>query len=251
VLSKIEEDARSSGNFGQALKRHFASAPSISIDHGVLEKIQRLFMVPGDFGWSDVGSWDAVYEVADKDADRNAFHGNVLGIECRNTLIRSHSRLVAAVDVEGISVIETPDAVLVTRRGGSQNVRKVVDELARRSAPEHLLHVTVQRPWGSYTVLEAGENFKIKRIEVNPGGRLSLQSHAHRSEHWVVIEGTARVTCHNRTYELRRNESTFVPIGTRHRLENAGGDPLRIIEVQVGERVDEDDIVRYEDQYGR
>ena len=251
VLVAIEADAKSPGTLDLAIKRHFPSAPSMSIDHGVLEKSVRLFMVPGDFGWSDIGSWDAVYDVADKDENRNALQGNVLAIECSNTLIRGSNRLVAVVDVDNITVIETPDAVLVTHRGASQGVRKIVDELARRSAPERLLHVTVQRPWGSYTVLEAGPGFKIKRIEVNPGGRLSLQSHAHRSEHWVVIEGTARVTCGDRTYELRRNESTFVPIGMRHRLENLGADLLRMIEVQVGERVDEEDIVRYEDHYGR
>ncbi len=251
VLAAIESDAKSPGSLDGAIKRHFPAAPSISIDHGVLEKSTRLFMVPGDFGWSDIGSWDAVYDVADKDEQQNATQGNVLAIECRNMLIRSESRLVAAVDVADISVIETADAVLVTRRGGGQNVRKVVEELTRRSATEHILHTTVQRPWGSYAVLEEGPGFKIKRIEVNPGGRLSLQSHAHRSEHWVVIEGTAKVTCGERAYEMQRNESTFVPMGTRHRLENPGTEVLRNIEVQVGDQVDEADIVRYEDQYGR
>src|SRR5258706_2835709 len=154
VLAAIESDAKSSGNLDSAIKRHFSSAPSISIDHRVLEKSTRLFMVPGDFGWSDIGSWDAVYDVADKDEQQNAIQGNVLTIECRNTLIRSESRLIAAVDVADISVIETADAVLRTMRGGGQNVRKVVEELARRSATEHILHMTVQRPWGSYAVLE-------------------------------------------------------------------------------------------------
>jgi mannose-1-phosphate guanylyltransferase/mannose-6-phosphate isomerase len=251
TLKAIEDEAKATGKLDAAIKHHFASAPSISIDHGVLEGSKRLFMVPGDFGWSDVGSWDAVYDASEKDEHHNAVQGNVVAIECRNTFIRSHSRLVAAVDLEDVSVIETQDAVLVTRRGGSQNVRKIVEELARRSAPEHLLHVTAQRPWGSYTVLEEGQGFKIKRIEVNPLGRLSLQSHTHRSEHWVVLEGTARVTCDTRTFDMKRNESTFVPIGARHRLENPGDTVLRIIEVQVGDSVDESDIVRYDDQYGR
>jgi mannose-1-phosphate guanylyltransferase / mannose-6-phosphate isomerase len=251
VLDAIRKDVSVGVAFDDALKAHFAAAPSVSIDHGVLEKSTRLFMVPGDFGWSDVGNWDAVYDVADKDPQLNALQGNVVAIDCRNTLIRSHKRLVAAVGVEDISVIETPDAVLVTKRGGSQDVRKVVDELVRRSGSEHVLHTTVQRPWGRYTVLEEGPGFKLKRIEVLPGGRLSLQSHAFRSEHWVVIEGTARVTCGERTFELKHNESTFVPIGTKHRLENPGVRTLSIIEVQVGERVDEADIVRYDDQYGR
>jgi mannose-1-phosphate guanylyltransferase / mannose-6-phosphate isomerase len=251
TLAAIEQAVRAGATLQAAVKTHFAAAPSISIDHGVLEKSKRLVMVPGDFGWSDVGSWDAVYDVAEKDDSGNAVLGNVLAIDCSNTLLRSYRRLVAAVDVDNISVIETPDAVLVTRRGASQGVRKVVDELARRAAPEHLLHVTVNRPWGSFTVLEEGPGFKIKRIEVNPSGRLSLQSHAQRSEHWVVLEGTARVTCDGKTFDLHRNESTFVPIGSRHRLENPGAETLRIIEVQVGQSVDESDIVRYDDQYGR
>jgi mannose-1-phosphate guanylyltransferase/mannose-6-phosphate isomerase len=207
--------------------------------------------VPGDFGWSDVGSWDAVYDVAEKDARRNAVQGNVLAIECSNTLLRSQSRLIAAVDVEDICVIETPDAVLVARRGASQNVRKVVEELARRAATEHVLHMTVQRPWGSYTVLEEGPGFKLKRIEVRAGGRLSLQSHRQRSEHWVVVAGEATITVGDRTTKLVRNESTFVPIGARHRLENLGTEPLHLIEVQVGDYVEEDDIQRYDDAYGR
>lgn len=251
ALAAIESDARSPGSLDEAIKRHFAEAPSISIDHGVLEKSTRLFMVPGDFGWSDIGSWDAVYDVAHKDENRNALQGNVLAIDCTNTLIRSQNRLVAAVDVDDVSVIETPDAVLVTRRGASQNVRKVVEELARRSASEHILHVTVQRPWGSFTVLESGPGFKIKRIEVRPGGRLSLQRHKHRSEHWVVISGEATVTAETSVSTLRANESTYIPIGSRHRLENLGSEVLQIIEVQVGSYVGEDDIERFEDQYGR
>lgn len=251
TLAAIQEEARSGGSLESAIRRHFASAPSISIDHGVLEKCAHLFMVPGNFGWSDVGSWDAVYEVADKDEQRNAMQGNVLAIGCRNVLIRSQDRLVAALDVEDIAVIETPDAVLVTRRGSSQDVRKIVDELARRSAPEGLLHVTVQRPWGSYKVLEEGPGFKIKRIEVRPGGRLSLQRHRHRSEHWVVLSGEATVTSGSEVSKLLANESTHIAIGSIHRLENRGSAPLHIIEVQAGSYVGEDDIERLDDQYGR
>jgi mannose-1-phosphate guanylyltransferase/mannose-6-phosphate isomerase len=251
TLATIQDEAKATGDLNAAIKRHFSAAPSISIDRGVLERSANLYMVSGNFGWSDVGSWDAVYEVAEKDEQQNAIQGNVLAIECRNTLIRSEGRLVAVVDLEDISVIETQDAVLVIRRGGSQNVRTVVEELARRSAPEGVLHSTVQRPWGSFTVLEEGPGFKIKRIEVVPGGALSLQRHQHRSEHWVVIAGQASVTCGDSVSILQPNESTYIPIGTKHRLENRGAGPLQMIEVQVGSYVGEDDIERFDDQYGR
>ncbi len=251
VLAAIETAARDLAGFPAAVKQHFADAPSISIDHGVLEKSRNIVMVPGRFDWSDVGSWDAVFDVSEKDADRNALQGNVVAIGCRNSLIRAHSRLVAAVDVEDVSIVETRDAVLVTRRGSSQRVGEIVSELSRRSATEHILHVTVKRPWGSYTVLEEGPSFKMKTIEVRPGGRLSLQRHKHRSEHWVVISGEATVTAGEKVSVLRPNESTFISAGMLHRLENRDSAPLRIIEVQVGSYVGEDDIERFDDQYGR
>ena len=250
VLKAIEGDARAS-SFEAALEKHFARSPKVSIDEGVLEKSRNLYMVPGNFGWSDVGTWDAVYDVSDKDERQNALQGMVVAIDCRNTMIRSHSRLVAALEVEDISVVETADAVLVTRRGASQNVRKVVDELTRRQAEEHVWHRTVKRPWGCYTTLQEGNGFKIKCIEVRPGGRLSLQRHKHRSEHWVVIGGRATVTCGTREFDVEVNESTFIPMGTVHRLENRSSEMLQIIEVQVGSYVGEDDIERLEDQYGR
>ena len=251
VLDKIESSAGGLGGFAAAVKEHFAEAPSISIDHGVLEKSRNMVMVRGTFDWSDVGSWDAVFDVSEKDADHNALQGNVVAIGCKNSLVRAHSRLVAAVDVDDITIVETRDAVLVTRRGSSQRVGEIVKELGRRSATEHILHVTVKRPWGSYTVLEEGPSFKMKRIEVRPGGRLSLQRHKHRSEHWVVIAGEATVTCGEKVSILRSNESTFIPAGTMHRLENKAGTPVQIIEVQVGSYVGEDDIERFDDQYGR
>jgi mannose-1-phosphate guanylyltransferase/mannose-6-phosphate isomerase len=251
ALDAIKATAGGVAGFSAAVAKHFVEAPSISIDHGVLEKSSNIFMVRGRFGWSDVGSWDAVFDVSDKDGDQNALQGNVVAIECRNSLIRSHSRLVAAIGIEDISIVETRDAVLVTRRGGSQKVGEIVKELARRSATEHLLHVTVQRPWGSYTVVEEGVGFKMKRIEVRPGGRLSMQRHRHRSEHWVVVDGQATVTRGDEVSTLEPNESTYIPAGTMHRLENLGAAPLQIIEVQVGSYVGEDDIERFDDQYGR
>jgi mannose-1-phosphate guanylyltransferase/mannose-6-phosphate isomerase len=251
TLDVIEAAAGDVAGLPAAIKKHFAEAPSISIDHGVLEKSRNIFMIRGRFGWSDVGSWDAVYDVSEKDGDQNALQGNVVAIECRNSLIRSHSRLVAAVGVEDISVVETRDAVLITRRGSSQRVGEIVKELVRRSATEHILHVTVQRPWGSYTVVEEGHGFKMKRIEVRPGGRLSMQRHRHRSEHWVVVAGEATVTCDEQLKTLRPNESTYIPAGIRHRLENLTTAPVEIIEVQVGSYLGEDDIERFDDEYGR
>jgi mannose-1-phosphate guanylyltransferase / mannose-6-phosphate isomerase len=251
TLGAIESAAGDVAGLQAAIRTHFAEAPAISIDHGVLEKSKNIFMVRGRFGWSDVGSWDAVYEVSEKDGERNALQGNVVAIDCRNSLIRSHSRLVAAIGVEDISIVETRDAVLVTRRGKSQKVGEIVTELARRAATEHILHVTVQRPWGSYTVVEEGPGFKMKRIEVRPGGRLSMQKHRHRSEHWVVVEGVATVTCGKDVKTLSANESTYIAAGMLHRLENLASTPLQIIEVQVGSYVGEDDIERFDDQYGR
>jgi mannose-1-phosphate guanylyltransferase / mannose-6-phosphate isomerase len=251
VLATIRRDVENGTPLAEAIKAHFAACPSISIDHGVLEKCGDVYMVPGNFGWSDVGSWDAVYEVAEKDAQQNAVQGNAVLVECRNTLIRSEGRLIAAVGVEDVAVVETADAILVSRMGQSQQVRKVVDELVRRAGTEHIEHVTVRRPWGTYTVLEEGPGFKIKRIEVRPGGRLSLQSHKYRSEHWVVVSGVATVTRNAERFLVKPNESTFIPIGTKHRLENEGTEPLQIIEVQVGESVSETDIQRYDDIYGR
>lgn len=251
VLDAMREDVSRGASFNDALKRHFADAPSISIDHGVLEKSSELFVVPADIGWSDVGSWDAVFDVSDKDGDGNVTRGNVLAIGCHNNLIRSDKRLVAAVGVSDLSVIETNDAILIAKRGESQQVKHIVDALKARGGTEHIEHTTVRRPWGSYTVLEEGPGFKIKRIEVNAGGRLSLQSHEHRSEHWVVVAGEATVTCDGAVSTLKPNESTFIPLRAKHRLENRGSEPLQIIEVQVGAYVGEDDIQRYDDQYGR
>jgi mannose-1-phosphate guanylyltransferase/mannose-6-phosphate isomerase len=251
VIATMRAEAAKGAAVADSIRNHFAECPSISIDHGVLEKCPDVFMVPGNFGWSDVGSWDAVYEVAEKDKDRNAVQGNAVIVECRNTLIRSEGRLIAAVGVEDVAVVETPDAILVSRMGQSQQVRKVVDELVKRAGHEHIEHVRVRRPWGTYTVLEEGPGYKIKHIEVRPGGRLSLQSHAFRSEHWVVVSGVATVTRNEERYRVQPNESTFIPIGAKHRLENEGTEPLQIIEAQVGEQVTESDIQRYDDVYGR
>ncbi len=251
MLDAMSTDMKAGQSFADTLKARFADAPSISIDHGVLEGADNLCLVPADIGWSDVGSWDAVYEISDKDANGNAVRGDVLAVDCKNSFIRSDKRLVAAVGVEDISIVETADAILVSKHGQSQKVKTIVEALQQRGGMQHVEHTTVLRPWGSYTVLEEGPCYKIKRIEVKPGGRLSLQSHKHRSEHWVVVEGVATVTCDATVSTLNANQSTFIPIGAKHRLENPGTVALQIIEVQVGGYVGEDDIQRYDDQYGR
>jgi len=226
--------------------------PNISIDYGVLERSNKVALVPCDIGWSDVGSWDAVHEIAQHDSADNALQGRVIVKDCKNSLIHSNKRLVTAVGVEDLCVVETQDALLITKRGESQRVREVVDLLKQdKDAQEHLFHCTVNRPWGSYTVLEEHAGFKMKRITVNPGASLSLQRHQHRSEHWVVVSGTATVTLNDQIQTITKNQSTYIPIGMKHRLENLGKISLEIIEVQVGEYLGEDDIERLGDTYGR
>jgi len=252
VLQNIIAENCASYTFQQAVEKHFAVMPSVSIDYGVLEKSSRVSLIPCDIGWNDVGSWQAVHEISSTDEKGNALQGKVIALDCKNSLIRAEKRLVAAIGIEDLCVVETADAVLISRSDQTQRVREVVDELQHRGATEHVFHVKVNRPWGSYTVLEEDpDGFKIKRIEVAPGGRLSLQSHRKRSEHWVVVSGTATVTNGDEVVTVQKNQSTYIPIGTKHRLENQGSEPLHIVEIQVGEYLGEDDIQRYEDNYGR
>ncbi|MDD2719996.1 MAG: mannose-1-phosphate guanylyltransferase/mannose-6-phosphate isomerase [Gallionella sp.] len=252
VVQDIVAESGQSGDFQSAVEKYFASMPSVSIDYGVLEKSANVSLVPCDIGWNDVGSWHAVHEITNKDQHGNAVLGNVIAIDCKNSLIRSEKRLVAAIGLEDVCVVETADAILIAKSDQTQRVREVVDALERRGASEHITHVKVNRPWGSYAVLEEEQSaFKIKRIEVAPGARLSLQSHGQRSEHWVVVSGTATVTNGEEVFTIHKNQSTYIPIGTKHRLENRGAEPLHIVEVQVGEYLGEDDIRRYEDNYGR
>lgn len=252
VVQTILAESRAAGTFQQAVEKHFTAMPSISIDYGVLERSDRVSLIPCDIGWNDVGSWQAVHEIAAKDENGNALQGNVIALDCKNSLIRAEKRLVAAIGVEDLCIIETADAVLISKSDQTQRVREVVDVLHKKGATEHICHTKVNRPWGNYTVLEEDpEGFKLKRIEVAPGARLSLQSHAHRSEHWVVVSGTATVTNGDEVITVQKNQSTYIPIGTKHRLENRGKEPLHIVEIQVGEYLGEDDIQRYEDNYGR
>jgi len=252
VLDEMWHDWQGGDHWQESVRQRFAQMPSISIDYGVLEKSSRVKLVPADIAWSDVGSWDAVFDLSDKDAAGNAIAGNVAAIDCRNTLIRSESRLVAAVGLEDVIIVETPDALLVMKRGESQRVRDVVEAVKQRGGREHIEHRTVRRPWGSYTVLEDhNAGYKLKRIDVKPGHSLSLQRHAKRSEHWVVVSGVATVTNGDRQLEVHANESTYIPIGAMHRLENRSDAPLQIVEVQVGSYLGEDDIERFDDVYGR
>lgn len=252
IAQTIVAESRAGATFQQAVEKHFAAMPSISIDYGVLEKSDRVSLIPCDIGWNDVGSWVAVHEISPKDANGNVLQGNVIAVDCKNSLIRAEKRLVAAIGVEDLCVIETTDAILISKSDQTQRVREVVDVLQKKGATEHIYHTKVNRPWGSYTVLEEDpEGFKLKRIEVAPGARLSLQSHKRRSEHWVVVSGTATVTNGNDVITVYKNQSTYIPIGTKHRLENLGTEPLHIVEIQVGEYLGEDDIQRYEDNYGR
>jgi len=229
----------------------YASLESISIDYGIMERSADVLMVPATFQWSDLGSWTALDEVIEKDDSGNILKGNTIDIGSQNSIVFSGERLVATIGLKDMVVVDTPDATLVTTKDRVQEVRKIVDTLRQNGREEHLLHKTVERPWGSYTVLEKGEGYKIKRVALNPGAKLSLQLHRKRSEHWVVVSGVAKVTRDGETFLVHTNESTYIPVNTKHRLENPGEVPLQIIEVQNGDYVEEDDIERFDDIYGR
>jgi len=229
----------------------FAAVPDVSIDYAVMEKADRVAVVRGGFDWSDVGSWQAVSALTEPDAAGNRGQGERVAIGTRDTFVHAGDRIVATVGVDNLVIVDTPDALLVAHRDHLQRVREVVGELKARGHDTYRTHRTVARPWGAYTVLQEGPGFKIKRIEVRPGAALSLQLHHRRGEHWVVVSGEARVTNGDRVYPLLVNQSTFIPIETRHRLENPGDEPLVMIEVQCGDYLGEDDIVRFDDKYGR
>ncbi len=228
----------------------FAASPSESIDYAVMENTDAAMVLPVDIGWNDVGSWSALWEVSEQDADGNAHHGDVIAVDTRNSYAYAR-RLVALVGVDDLIVVETDDAILVAAKDKVQQVKDVVARLKAEQRSQAALHREVNRPWGSYDSVDAGDGFQVKRIKVKPGAALSLQSHERRAEHWIVVRGTARVTRNNDVFELFANQSTYIPIGAKHRLENPGDDMLELIEVQSGDYLGEDDIVRYEDVYGR
>lgn len=229
----------------------FSNAPDISIDYAVMERSDRVVVIPAAFDWSDIGSWSALQQLVEPDADGNRALGEALFVDCANTFVQSENRLIAAVGLRDLILIDTPDAVLAVHPDHVQDVRKVVQQLKTAGHDVYKLHRTVARPWGTYTVLEEGRRFKIKRIVVKPGASLSLQLHHHRSEHWIVVQGIAKVVNGDSTLYVDTNESTYIPAGHRHRLENPGLLDLVMIEVQSGEYLGEDDIVRFDDQYGR
>lgn len=229
----------------------FTQAPDISIDYAVMERSSRVVVLPATFDWSDIGSWNALQELVQPDEQGNRAVGEALFVDCHNTYVQSEDRLIAAVGLDNLILVDTPDAVLVVHPERVQDVKQVVQKLKTAGHDAYRLHRTVARPWGTYTVLEEGHNFKIKRIVVKPGAALSLQLHHHRSEHWVVVSGMARVVNGERELYVNTNESTYIPAGHKHRLENPGLLDLVMIEVQSGEYLGEDDIVRFADQYGR
>ena len=229
----------------------FAACPDDSVDYAVMEKTSDAVMVPLDAGWSDIGSWAALWDVSDKDEQGNVFKGDVLNQRSNNTYVHADSRLVATVGLDDLVIVETKDAVLVAHKDHVQDVKKIVEQLKNGSRTEHIDHREVYRPWGVYDSVDNGHRYQVKRITVKPGAKLSVQMHHHRAEHWIVVSGTARVTNGEKTYLVCENESTYIPIGQIHALENPGVIPLELIEVQSGSYLGEDDIVRFEDKYGR
>jgi len=256
------DQGQTDGDFVRVGKEAFAQCPSDSIDYAVMERIAASgqagaaelpvgVVLPLSAGWSDVGAWDALWQVLPKDSSGNVSQGDVLLQDCENTLALSEGRLIACVGVRDLVVVETADAILVSHKDTTQDVKKIVDALKAKGRPEGSIHRKVFRPWGWYDGVDGGERFQVKRIVVKPGGTLSLQMHHHRAEHWIVVSGTAKVTKGDESFLLSENESTFIPLGTTHRLENPGRVPLEMIEVQSGSYLGEDDIVRFEDVYGR
>lgn len=228
----------------------FAACPSDSIDYAVMEKTSHASIVPLDAGWSDVGSWSALWAVSDQDPQGNAHHGDVIAIDCQNSYAHG-DKLIAMIGLDDVVVVDTDDAVMVGHRDHMQKIKQVVAEIKKSERPHAVWHRKVYRPWGAYDSIDSGERFQVKRITVKPGGTLSLQMHHHRAEHWIVVSGTAKVTKGDETILLTENQSTYIPLGVTHRLENPGKLPLELIEVQSGSYLGEDDIVRFEDKYGR
>lgn len=253
ILAAMEQirALKEKGSSQQAIDDVYRQIKPVSIDTGVMERSSKAAVVPVRFKWSDVGSWGSLDEVAEKNRAGNVMTGRVIDLDSKQSIVYADRRVVATIGLQDMVVVDTPDATLVCPKARAQDVKTIVEILKRQQAPEHLEHLTVQRPWGSYTVLEEGPGFKVKRVTVNPGGRLSLQMHHERSEHWVVIAGMARVTRDQEVFDLKVGESTGIPVKTKHRLENPGQETLHIIEVQNGSYLGEDDIVRFKDDYGR
>ena len=229
----------------------FSECPDDSIDYAVMEKTADAAMVPLDAGWSDIGSWSALWDVSEKDSNGNVLKGDVLQHGTRHSYVHAEHRLVTTVGVEDLVIVETKDAVLVAHKSHVQDVKKIVEQLKQDQRHEHTNHREVYRPWGVYDLIDSGHRYQVKRITVKPGAKLSVQMHHHRAEHWIVVSGTASVSNGDKTYLVTENQSTYIPIGQVHALENPGVIPLELIEVQSGSYLGENDIVRFEDKYGR
>ncbi|TCK18097.1 mannose-1-phosphate guanylyltransferase/mannose-6-phosphate isomerase [Thiogranum longum] len=245
------EHGKSDADFLRADKSAFLESPSDSIDYAVMEKTDRAAVVPMETHWSDVGSWSSIWEVSERDEDGNVARGDVLTHDTKNSLLMADQRCIAAVGLDNMIVVETADAVLVADKRNSQDVKSIVSQLKASDREEYRFHSRVYRPWGDYEGIDNGARYQVKRLTVKPGAQLSLQMHHHRAEHWIVVSGTAKVTRGDDVFMLSENESTYIPLGTTHRLENPGNIPLEIIEVQSGSYLGEDDIVRFEDVYNR
>lgn len=248
---KVIEESLGSTTEKETVETVYSGFQSQSVDYGILEKSQDVLTILGSFDWTDLGSWGSLYDVLEANPKGNIVKGDVIEVDNENSLLLGSHRILAAIGLKEMVVVDTPDATLVCPKGRVQEVRKVVDELKKNVREEHLIHRTVERPWGSYTVLEKGDRYQIKRVVVNSKEKLSLQVHRHRSEHWVVISGTAKVTKDSEVFYVHPGESTYIPVSTKHRLENPGQILLQIIEVQNGDYVGEDDIERFDDDYGR
>ena len=232
-------------------KESFLSSPSNSIDYAVMERTDNATVIPVDMGWNDIGSWSALWEVQEKDEDGNVCQGDIITHSSRNCLLKTEGPAIAAIGLENIVAVATDDAILISHKDHTQDVKEVVNHLAAEGRDEHISHTVVYRPWGSYQTSDFGDRFQVKRLTVNPGQTLSLQKHHHRAEHWIVVQGRAEVTIDDNVKMLNENESCYIPIGSVHRLANPGKIPLHIVEVQSGSYLGEDDIVRFEDTYGR
>nr|WP_245942658.1 mannose-1-phosphate guanylyltransferase/mannose-6-phosphate isomerase [Candidatus Colwellia aromaticivorans] len=247
AMAKVEKDL----DFTRPDSEAFMQCADESIDYAVMEKTDQAVVIPLDAGWSDVGSYSALWEVCEQDSKKNVIKGDVIAHDTSNSYIHSQNKLIATLGVDNLVVIDTPDAVLIANKDKVQNVKEIVNELKAQQRPEAKLHREVYRPWGKYDSVDSGERFQVKRITVNPGAKLSVQMHHHRAEHWIIVSGTAKITLDEKTFLLSENQSTYIPIGVVHALENPGKLPLEMIEVQSGSYLGEDDIVRFEDKYGR
>jgi mannose-1-phosphate guanylyltransferase len=251
VCEASTKSSESDLDFVRVNKEIFAKCPSESIDYAVMEKTANAVVVPMDAGWSDIGSWSSLWDISEKDKNGNVSHGDVLMHQTNNSFIRTDGKLIASIGVDDLVIVSTKDAVMVAHKDSVQDTKVIAQQLKDLGRTEWKLNREVYRPWGKYDSIDYGERYQVKRITVNPGQKLSVQMHHHRAEHWIVVSGSAKVTNGNETFLLSENQSTYIPVGAVHALENPGKIELEIIEVQTGSYLGEDDIVRFEDNYGR